>query len=84
MADEGESVSEIVVGRTVFLDFQENCWLIGHTRTREAICIDPGGPSDQVVELARQMGLEIKLIVASHGHIDHVAGIGSLLSLIHI
>jgi glyoxylase-like metal-dependent hydrolase (beta-lactamase superfamily II) len=78
MDPEGGAAAEIVVGRTVFLDFQENCWLIGHTRTREAICIDPGGSSNQVVDLARQMGLDIKLIVASHGHIDHIAGIGSL------
>lgn len=66
------------MGRTVFLDFQENCWLIGHTRTREAICVDPGGDANQVLDLAKQMSLDIKLIVASHGHIDHIAGIGPL------
>jgi glyoxylase-like metal-dependent hydrolase (beta-lactamase superfamily II) len=78
MTESTEAVSEIAVGRTVFLDFQENCWIIGHTRTREAICVDPGGAPGQVLDLAKQMGLDIKLIVASHGHIDHIAGIGPL------
>ena len=36
---EAEQLSEVVVGRTVFLEFQENCWLIGHTRTKEAVSI---------------------------------------------
>lgn len=75
---EAEQLSEVVVGRTVFLEFQENCWLIGHTRTKEAVCIDPGGKAEQVLDLARQMGLTIKAIASSHGHIDHIAGIGAL------
>ncbi len=75
---ETAQLSEIVVGRTVFLEFQENCWLIGHTRTKEAVCIDPGGKAEQVLDLAGQMGLTIKVIASSHGHIDHIAGIGAL------
>jgi len=78
MTDQPPQEPEIVIGRTVFANFGENCWLIGHTRTKEAICIDPGGDAAQVLDLAGQMGLQIKLIVPSHGHIDHVAGIGSL------
>jgi len=78
MEQTAESVSEIVVGRTVFLEFQENCWLIGHSRTKEAICVDPGGDPAQVVDLAGQMGLTIKYIANSHGHIDHIAGVGGL------
>jgi glyoxylase-like metal-dependent hydrolase (beta-lactamase superfamily II) len=78
MSEAPEQTPEIVVGRTVFQDFGENCWLIGHTRTKEAICIDPGGDAEQVLDLARQMGLTIKVIAPSHGHIDHIAGVGSL------
>lgn len=71
-------LTEIVVGRTVFLEFQENCWLVAHSRSKEAICVDPGGDADQVLDLARQMGLTIKYIATSHGHIDHIAGVGAL------
>ena len=40
--------------------------------------MDPGGDSGQVLDLARQMGLTIKYIATSHGHIDHIAGVGAL------
>lgn len=73
-----ETISEVVIGRTVFLEFGENCWLIGNTRSKEAICIDPGGAPAQVTDLAAQMGLAIKFIANSHGHIDHIAGVGGL------
>ena len=75
---EAETVSEVVIGRTVFLEFGENCWLIGNTRSKEAICIDPGGAPAQITDLATQMGLTIKYIANSHGHIDHIAGVGGL------
>ncbi len=75
---EAETVSEVVIGRTVFLEFGENCWLIGNTRSKEAICIDPGGDAAQITDLAAQMGLTIKYIANSHGHIDHIAGVGGL------
>lgn len=75
---EAEAISEVVIGRTVFLEFGENCWLIGNTRSKEAICIDPGGEPTQILDLAKQMGLAIKFIANSHGHIDHIAGVGGL------
>ena len=55
--------------------FQENCWVVGNRRTREAICIDPGDQPDEILALARDMGVEIKLIANSHAHIDHVLGV---------
>jgi hydroxyacylglutathione hydrolase len=55
--------------------FQENCWIVGSRRTGEAICIDPGDQPEEVLALAREMGLTIKLIANSHAHIDHVLGV---------
>jgi glyoxylase-like metal-dependent hydrolase (beta-lactamase superfamily II) len=78
MSETAAAPFEIVVGRTVFLEFGENCWLVGHTRTKEAICIDPGGDAAQILDLAKQMDLTIKYIANSHGHIDHIAGVGGL------
>jgi glyoxylase-like metal-dependent hydrolase (beta-lactamase superfamily II) len=78
MDQASSELAEIVVGRIVFLEFQENCWLVAHARSKEAICVDPGGDAAQVLDLARQMGLTIKYIATSHGHIDHIAGVGAL------
>ena len=55
--------------------FAENCWIIGSRRTGEAICIDPGDQPDEILALARDMGVQIKLIANSHAHIDHILGV---------
>jgi glyoxylase-like metal-dependent hydrolase (beta-lactamase superfamily II) len=55
--------------------FAENCWVIGSRRTGEGICIDPGDQPDEILAMARDMGVNIKLITNSHAHIDHILGV---------
>jgi glyoxylase-like metal-dependent hydrolase (beta-lactamase superfamily II) len=66
--------NELMVRGIVVGVFAENCWVIGNRRTREAICIDPGDQPDDILALAKDMGVEIKLIANSHAHIDHILG----------
>ena len=80
MPETDDWVSEIEVRGLIVGAFQENCWVIGNRRTREAICIDPGEQADDIVHLAKDMGVEIKLIATSHGHLDHVLGIHGVQS----
>jgi glyoxylase-like metal-dependent hydrolase (beta-lactamase superfamily II) len=54
--------------------FAENCWVIGSRRSREGIVIDPGDQPDEILALAKDMGLTIKLIANSHAHLDHILG----------
>ena len=70
-----EVVNELMVKGIVVGVFAENCWVIGNRRTGEGICIDPGDQPEEVLALARDMGITIKLIANSHAHIDHVLGI---------
>ena len=67
--------NEIMVRGIVVGVFQENCWVVGNRRTGEAICIDPGDQPDEVLALARDMGVTIKAIANSHAHIDHILGV---------
>jgi glyoxylase-like metal-dependent hydrolase (beta-lactamase superfamily II) len=55
--------------------FAENCWIIGSRRTREAIAIDPGDQPQEILALAKDMGLNMKLIANSHAHVDHILGV---------
>jgi len=75
MSQEKPQVSELMVRGLVVGLFAENCWIIGNRRTGEAICIDPGDQPDDILHLARDMGVRIKLIVNSHGHLDHIMGV---------
>jgi len=70
-----EVINELMVRGIVVGVFAENCWVIGNRRTSEAICIDPGDQPEEILALARDMGLNIKLIANSHAHIDHVLGV---------
>jgi len=70
-----EVANELMVRGIVVGVFQENCWVVGNRRTGEAICVDPGDQPDEVLALARDMGVTIKLIANSHAHIDHILGV---------
>jgi glyoxylase-like metal-dependent hydrolase (beta-lactamase superfamily II) len=70
-----EVANELMVRGIVVGVFQENCWVVGNRRTGEAICIDPGDQPEEILALARDMGLTIKLIANSHAHIDHILGV---------
>jgi glyoxylase-like metal-dependent hydrolase (beta-lactamase superfamily II) len=67
--------NELMVRGIVVGVFQENCWVIGSRRTREGIVIDPGDEPEKILHLARDMGLNVKLIISSHAHVDHIMGV---------
>jgi glyoxylase-like metal-dependent hydrolase (beta-lactamase superfamily II) len=51
-----------------------NCSIIGDENTREAMVIDPGDEIEEILEVLRQRNLQVKQIVITHAHIDHVGG----------
>ena len=67
--------NEIMVRGIVVGVFAENCWVVGNRRTGEAICIDPGDQPDEVLALAKDMGVTVKAIANSHAHVDHILGV---------
>ena len=68
MADAVElEVRGVVVGL-----FQENCWIVGSRRRGEACVIDPGDDPSEILALARDMGVRVTRVLASHAHLDHI------------
>jgi hydroxyacylglutathione hydrolase len=53
---------------------QCNCSVIGDDTTREAMVIDPGDDIEDVLAIVRKHDLQVKQIVITHAHIDHVGG----------
>ena len=53
---------------------QCNCSIIGDESTREAMVIDPGDDVNDILTIVRKHNLQVKQIVISHAHIDHVGG----------
>ena len=58
----------------VLTPFQQNTRVVACERTREAMCIDPGEPSDELVSYINDNDLKLKIIALTHGHLDHIGG----------
>jgi len=49
-----------------------NCYIVADTDTKNALVIDPVDEADLIKQTADESGWTIKLILATHGHFDHV------------
>ena len=53
---------------------QCNCSIIGDETSREAMVIDPGDDIADILAVIQKHNLNVKQIVITHAHIDHVGG----------
>ena len=53
---------------------QCNCSVIGDETTHEAMVIDPGDDIENVLAIIQRHKLQVKQIVITHAHIDHIGG----------
>lgn len=53
---------------------QCNCSIIACETTREAIVIDPGDEPERILAELRSQGVNVKYLVHTHAHFDHVGG----------
>ena len=54
--------------------FQQNCSLLYDTQSKEAVLVDPGGEASKIMKAADDLGVTIKEIWLTHGHLDHAGG----------
>lgn len=54
------------------------CYIISCEKTKKAAIIDPGGDEDNILNHCTSNGLNVEYILATHGHPDHVCGIGPI------
>ena len=54
--------------------FQQNCSLLWDTESMEGVLVDPGGEAPKVLSVAKELGVTIKEIWLTHGHLDHAGG----------
>jgi hydroxyacylglutathione hydrolase len=57
------------------------CYIVGDTETKEALVIDPVDNAPLLQKTAQESGWTIKLILATHGHFDHVLASKTLKEL---
>lgn len=52
-----------------------NCYLVWEQASQEAMLIDPAGHPDKIAEILDGFAGQVKYIVLTHGHPDHVGGV---------
>jgi hydroxyacylglutathione hydrolase len=57
--------------------FMKNGFVVGCERTREAILIDPGDDVDQLLTAIRDQRLDVRHILLTHAHLDHITGVAA-------
>ncbi len=62
----------ILVDCVVVSPFQTNCYIVACPKTKEGIIVDPGDEPQRILAVVRFHKVNVKAIVATHGHIDHV------------
>ena len=55
--------------------FASNCYIIGSEADREGMIIDPGDEAKLILSEVKDLGLDIKVIALTHGHIDHIGAL---------
>lgn len=58
--------------------FQSNVFILGDDRTGGGIIIDPGDEAERILKLLKENALDLKYILLTHGHIDHVGAVKEL------
>jgi glyoxylase-like metal-dependent hydrolase (beta-lactamase superfamily II) len=57
--------------------FFKNGFVVGCETTREAVLIDPGDEVASLLEFATREGLNIRRVLLTHAHVDHVTGVAA-------
>jgi len=57
--------------------FYKNGFLVACERTREAALIDPGDEVDQLLAAVCDYDAEVRAILLTHAHVDHVTGVAA-------
>jgi hydroxyacylglutathione hydrolase len=60
---------------------QNNTYLVVDDETRQAVLIDPAAPSKQIASLIEEKGLQLKYMLITHAHFDHIGGVKWFQSL---
>ena len=48
------------------------CYIVWDDTSSDAMIIDPGAEPARILDAVERLGVKVKMIVNTHGHIDHI------------
>jgi hydroxyacylglutathione hydrolase len=66
---------KLVIKRLVVGSLSANCYIVGVEEAGAGLVIDPGGNPEQISRAISDSGLDIEVIILTHGHSDHIAAL---------
>ncbi len=60
-----------------------NCYIVYDEESKEAAVIDPGDEGAAILEIVTKKQLQVKYVMLTHGHYDHVLGAHDILAATH-
>ena len=64
-------LKQIEVKSSLINDYT-NCYIMQDEEKKEAICIDPGGSIEKIIEMLKILNAKLKYIYLTHSHMDHI------------
>lgn len=58
---------------------QTNCYVVGCEKTSQGAVIDPGGEGKRLVREIKRQELDIRYVLITHAHFDHIGGIAQVV-----
>ena len=65
----------LIIKRLVVGHLSANCYIVGMKSPGTGMVIDPGGNELDIIRAIDDSGLDIQIIVLTHGHSDHIAAL---------
>jgi hydroxyacylglutathione hydrolase len=66
------------IDRLVVGQLQNNCYVVYDEKSLAGMVVDPGDEPDRILAAVHGKRLKIIYIVCTHGHFDHIGGVGEI------
>lgn len=64
--------------------YAANCYILIDEENKIGCIVDPGGDEDLIAKEVEKSNIQVKFILLTHGHLDHVGAVDSLKEKYHV
>ena len=58
--------------------YEENIYVLVDEKSKDACIVDPGGNADILIQKIEELNCNVKYILLTHGHFDHVEALNEI------